>query len=195
MGTSSNFGNMLSMALASLALPFLPLLPIQILLNNLLYDLSEVGIPFDRVDEKDVSKPQAWDMAGILRFTIVMGLLSSIFDLATFAILIKLFDAAPAEFRTAWFVESMATQILVIFFIRTSGRFYASNASRMLVTTSFGALVLALIIALTPIGLFFGFANLPTELIAAVIAITATYLLAAELAKNFATRFAHTYRS
>ena len=84
------------MALASLALPFLPLLPIQILLNNLLYDLSEVGIPFDRVDEKDVSKPQAWDLAGILRFTIVMGLLSSIFDLATFAILIKLFDAAPA---------------------------------------------------------------------------------------------------
>lgn len=191
MGTSSNFGNMLSMALASLALPFLPLLPVQILLNNLIYDFSEIGIPFDRVDQKEVSKPQTWNMAGILRFTVVMGTLSSIFDLATFAILGKLFHAVPAEFRTAWFIESMATQILVIFFIRTSGRFYASTASRVLVATSIGALALALAIALTPIGAFFGFADLPVALIAAVIAITAAYLLTAELAKNLATRFAY----
>ena len=119
MGTSSNFGNMLSMALASLVLPFLPLLPVQILLNNLLYDLSEIGIPFDRVDEQDLSRPQAWDMGGLLRFTLIMGALSSVFDLATFAILIRVFDASPELFQTAWFVESTATQILVIFIIRT----------------------------------------------------------------------------
>jgi len=82
MGTSSNFGNMLSMALASLVLPFLPLLPVQILLNNLLYDLSEIGIPFDRVDADDLREPRAWDMGQILRFTLVMGTLSSLFDLA-----------------------------------------------------------------------------------------------------------------
>lgn len=139
----------------------MPLLPIQILLNNLLYDLSEIGIPFDRVDPRDIAKPQAWNMANILRFTIVMGALSSIFDIATFVVLIKLFHAAPAEFRTAWFVESTATQILVIFFIRTSGRFYVSCyvscASRVLVTSSLGALVASVAIALTPIGTLFGF--------------------------------------
>jgi Mg2+-importing ATPase len=190
MGTSSNFGNMLSMALASLALPFLPLLPIQILLNNLLYDLSEVGIPFDSVDRREIATPQAWDIAGILRFTLIMGALSSTFDIATFLVLIKLFHAAPEEFRTAWFVESMATQILVIFFIRTSGRFYASTASPMLIATSFGALALALAVALTPLGAFFGFVGLPATLVAVVVFITAAYLLAAEMTKNFAARFA-----
>ena len=105
MGTSSNFGNMLSMALASLVLPFLPLLPVQILLNNLLYDLSEIGIPFDRVDDQDLSRPQAWDMSSILRFTLVMGTLSSVFDLAMFWMLVRIFEVSPDMFRTAWFVE------------------------------------------------------------------------------------------
>jgi len=186
MGTSSNFGNMLSMALASLVLPFLPLLPIQILLNNLLYDLSEIGIPFDRVDPQDVAAPRAWTMAGILRFTLVMGTLSSVFDMATFAALIKLFHAAPDEFRTAWFVESIATQILVIFFIRTSGAFHVSRASRVLIASSFGALAVAVTVALTPLGGFFGFVTLPAILIAAIAVIVALYLLAAELMKPLA---------
>ena len=129
MGTSSNFGNMLSMALASLVLPFLPLLPVQILLNNLLYDFSEIGIPFDSVDREDLARPRAWDMGDILRFTLVMGALSSLFDAATFAILRLGFDAGPELFRTAWFVESTATQILVIFIIRTHGAAWASRAA------------------------------------------------------------------
>jgi P-type Mg2+ transporter len=119
MATSSNFGNMLSMALASVFLPFLPLTPIQVLLNNLTYDLSEIGIPFDRVERSEIARPRVWDMREILRFTAVMGALSSLFDMATFAILVFAFAAGPDLFRTAWFVESIATQILVIFVIRT----------------------------------------------------------------------------
>jgi len=120
MGTSSNFGNMLSMALASLVLPFLPLAPLQILLNNLIYDVSEIGIPFDTADDKELARPQTWDMQSVLRFTLIMGPLSSLFDAATFALLHLGFGADPAVFRTAWFIESIATQILVIFVIRTA---------------------------------------------------------------------------
>ena len=119
MGASSNFGNMLSMAIASIALPFLPMLPTQILLNNLLYDLSELGIPFDTVSPQATARPQLWDMKGLIRFAAIMGPLSSIFDFLTFGGLLYLFKATPDEFRTAWFLESMATQILVIFIIRT----------------------------------------------------------------------------
>src|SRR5947207_2105063 len=111
MGASSNFGNMLSMALASVVLPFLPMLPTQILLNNLLYDLSELGIPFDGVRPEAVARPQVWDMSGLLRFAAVMGPLSSLFGFLTFVALIHIFGASPAELRTAWFLESMATQI------------------------------------------------------------------------------------
>jgi P-type Mg2+ transporter len=121
MATSSNFGNMLSMALASIFLPFLPLTPIQVLLNNLIYDLSEIGIPFDNVGRSEIASPRAWDMGEILRFTAVMGSLSSVFDMATFGILLFAFEAPPDLFRTAWFLESIATQILVIFIIRTHG--------------------------------------------------------------------------
>ena len=110
MGTSSNFGNMVSMAAASVFLPFLPMLPVQILLNNLIYDVSEIGIPFDTVDAEETRTPQAWDMAALRRFTLLMGLLSTAFDLLTFWMLIRGFHADPATFRTAWFMESMATQ-------------------------------------------------------------------------------------
>jgi Mg2+-importing ATPase len=138
MGTSSNFGNMLSMALASLVLPFLPLLPVQILLNNLIYDFSEIGIPFDGVDKQDLAQPRVWDMRAILRFTLVMGALSSLFDIATFAVLMEFFKTSPEQFRTAWFVESTATQILVIFVIRTYGAAWASRAAPVLVASSIG---------------------------------------------------------
>ncbi len=121
MGTSSNFGNMCSMAAASLLLPFLPMQPIQVLLNNLLYDLSQVPIPLDEVDPDALSQPQRWDIGFIRGFMLALGLLSSLFDLATFGILLWGFQAGMSQFQTGWFVESLATQVLVIFIIRTGG--------------------------------------------------------------------------
>jgi Mg2+-importing ATPase len=186
MGTSSNFGNMLSMAVASLFIPFLPLTPVQVLLNNLLYDLSETGIPFDAVDEAELAAPQSWNMGEVLRFTLVMGPLSSAFDLATFAILLLGFGATPEEFRTAWFIESMATQILVIFLIRTRGPAFASLPHPALAASSLGALALALALALGPLAPWLGFAPLPGALLGAVAVLVAAYLLAAERLKRHA---------
>lgn len=186
MGTSSNFGNMLSMALASLALPFLPLLPVQILLNNLLYDLSEVGIPFDRVDRGELAQPHVWEMTAILRFTLIMGATSTVFDLATFGILSQLFNAAPEVFRTAWFLESTATQILVIFLIRTHGPLPVSRPGWVLVASSVGALCAAIGVLATPLGEAFGFVGLPVAVIAAVAGVVVIYLLAAEFTKSLA---------
>ncbi|MDB5377561.1 MAG: mgtA, partial [Rubritepida sp.] len=189
MGTSSNFGNMFSMAVASLLIPFLPLLPAQILLNNLLYDLSEMGIPFDAVDAEDVAKPHGWDMGAVLRFTLVMGPLSSVFDLATFGILLWGFGATPEEFRTAWFAESMATQVLVIFLIRTHGRAWQAAAPHpALIATSLSALAVALALALGPLASMLGFAPLQGALLAVIAALVVGYLVAAELLKRLATR-------
>ncbi|RYJ03182.1 MAG: magnesium-translocating P-type ATPase, partial [Acetobacteraceae bacterium] len=189
MGTSSNFGNMLSMAVASLVIPFLPLLPAQILLNNLLYDLSETGIPFDAVDEADLARPHAWDMGSVLRFTLVMGPLSSVFDLATFGILFWGFGATPEEFRTAWFIESMATQVLVIFLIRTAGpAWQAARPAPVLVATSLGALAVALALALGPLAPILGFAPMPGALLGAIGLLVVLYLAAAERLKRVAVR-------
>ena len=188
MGTSSNFGNMLSMALASMVLPFLPLNPLQILVNNMLYDLSEVGIPFDEADPRDLRKPQSWDTGAILRFTLIMGPLSSLFDAATFALLLGVFHVGVEQFRTAWFVESIATQILVIFVIRTSARCWTSRPHPLLVTSSLGALALALLLALTPLGTLFAFVPLPAGLLLAVAGIAALYLALAEALKPLAVK-------
>ncbi|MEP9350401.1 magnesium-translocating P-type ATPase [Xanthobacter sp. KR7-225] len=184
MGTSSNFGNMLSMAFASLFLPFLPLAPLQILLNNLIYDCSEIGIPFDAADPEELAAPHAWDMGAVLRFTLVMGPLSSLFDLATFAILTLGFAVDVDTFRTAWFVESIATQILVIFLIRTARPFWASRPDPILALTSLGALALALVLALTPLGAIVGFAAVPAGVLLAIGALTLAYLASAEALKH-----------
>ena len=187
MGTSSNFGNMLSMALASIVLPFLPLLPLQILLNNLLYDLSEIGIPFDDVDHEDVARPEAWNMRSILRFTIVMGVVSSLFDAITFTVLLKLFGADAASFQTGWFVESIATQILVIFLIRSRrAPWRAGRPNAILLATSIGALGAGIALALGPWRALFGFTGLSTTLIISIALITSLYLVAAEMAKRIA---------
>jgi Mg2+-importing ATPase len=188
MGTSSNFGNMLSMAVASLVLPFLPLLPVQILLNNLIYDFSEIGIPFDHVDAGDVARPRAWDMGDILRFTLVMGALSSLFDFATFAVLRQGFDAGPELFRTAWFLESTATQILVIFVIRTQGTAWRSRAHPALAASSLAALVAAALIIASPLGGLFGFVAMPLGLVTAIAVLVAAYLTVAEVAKRWTNR-------
>jgi Mg2+-importing ATPase len=187
MGTSSNFGNMLSMALASIVLPFLPLLPLQILLNNLLYDLSEIGIPFDEVDHEDVERPQSWDMGDILRFTVIMGAASSLFDIVTFAILRNIFNADAASFQTGWFVESIATQILVIFLIRSRRLpWRASRPHPILIATSIGALSVGVALALGPGRSLFGFSALTAPLLITIAAITLAYLLTAEIAKRAA---------
>lgn len=186
MGASSNFGNMLSMALASVALPFLPMLPMQILLNNLLCDLSEVGIPFDRVRPESVARPQAWDMAALLRFAAVMGPLSSLFDGLTFTVLLLVFGADEEVFRSAWFLESMATQILVIIVIRTRGRFWRDRPSAALAATALVALAVALAVPFTPLGPTLGFEPPPPAMLVTIAAITIAYLAAAEAIKPFA---------
>ena len=185
MGGSSNFGNMLSMALASLAIPFLPLTPVQILLNNLLYDLSELGIPFDRVDPEEVAEPHAWDMRAVLRFMLVLGPVSSLFDAATFAILFLGFETGPEEFRTAWFVESIATQLLAVFLIRGQARLWPGMPHPVLVATSAGALAVALFLALGPAGVLFGFVPLPAPLLAAIAVLVGLYLAAVQVARRW----------
>ena len=194
MGASSNFGNMLSMAIASIALPFLPMLPTQILLNNLLYDLSELGIPFDTVSPQATARPQLWDMKGLIRFAAIMGPLSSIFDFLTFGGLLYLFKATPEEFRTAWFLESMATQILVIFIIRTNGRPWSNLPQPMLTASSLAALAVAMILPFTPIGGWFGFVAPPPIMLAGIGLLVVVYLVCAELLKPFAVRIPHQRR-
>lgn len=186
MGSSSNFGNMLSMAMASLFLPFLPLLATQILLNNLLYDLSEIGIPFDTVDPSDLGRPQRWSMRGIVRYAGIMGPLSSIFDGMTFVVLLYGFHVGAPEFRTAWFEESIATQILVVFLIRTRGVPWRTPPDRWLLVSALCALVVALVLPLTPAGRWFGFVVPGAAVLLAMGAITAGYLVAAQWMKRMA---------
>ncbi len=186
MGASSNFGNMLSMAAASLFLPFLPLLATQILLNNLLYDLSEVGIPFDAVDEADLATPQQWDMKGLVRFAAVMGPLSSLFDILTFGVLLVVLGAGVEAFRTAWFLESIATQVLVVFLIRTRLPLGEAPPDRALVISALGALAVAFAVPLSGLGGWFGFVPLPATTLAAVAGITVVYLACAQWLKHYA---------
>ena len=186
MGASSNFGNMLSMAAASLFLPFLPMLATQILLNNLLYDVSEIGIPFDNVRATDIAQPQRWRMKDIMRFAGVMGPLSSVFDLATFGALFLWFRSSPEVFRTGWFVESIATQTLVIFIIRTHGRPWLDLPNPILTISTLGALCLALAIPFSPLGEWFGFQDLPPLVVITLAGIVAVYLVCAELFKPLA---------
>ncbi|MFH6783303.1 MULTISPECIES: magnesium-translocating P-type ATPase [Methylobacterium] len=188
MGASSNFGNMLSMALAASVLPFLPMLPMQILLNNLIYDLSELGIPFDRVRPEATARPQAWDRRALLRFAAVMGPLSSLFDFLTFGVLLLGFGAGPEVFRTAWFLESMATQILVIVVIRTEARPWHDRPGPALAVSSLTALAVAVALPFTPLGGWLGFAAPSPAILVAVAAITALYLAAAETVKPWAVK-------
>ncbi|AWM09476.2 magnesium-translocating P-type ATPase [Bradyrhizobium symbiodeficiens] len=188
MGASSNFGNMLSMAIASIALPFLPMLPTQILLNNLLYDLSELGIPFDQVSPSATAQPQVWSMRRLARFAAIMGPLSSVFDFLTFGALLYLFKASPEEFRTAWFIESMATQILVIFIIRTNGRPWRNWPDPLLSASSLVALLVAMVLPFTPVGAWFGFVTPPPIMMAGIALLVVVYLACAELLKPFAIR-------
>jgi Mg2+-importing ATPase len=190
MGTSSNFGNMLTMALASLFLPFLPLTAVQVLLNNLIYDMSEIGIPFDNADAGDLTRPHGWDMRGLLRFTAVMGPLSSLFDLATFGLLLWVFHVDVATFRAAWFIESMATQILVVFVIRTMRPTWASRPHVALTVTALTGLAAALALPFLPWGGLLGFAIPGAMVVGAITLLVVAYLASAELIKRHALRSA-----
>jgi Mg2+-importing ATPase len=183
MGTSSNFGNMLSMAAASLFLPFLPMLPLQILVNNFLYDLSQVAIPSDRVDDSYLVKPRRWNVAFIRRYMLLIGPLSSLFDFATFGLMIWTFHAGEVLFRTGWFVESLATQTLVIFVIRTAARPWASRPSRPLVLGVVGCLGTGLALPFTPAAAWLGFTPLPPLFFGFLALMVMTYLVFVELAK------------
>ena len=191
MGTSSNFGNMFSMAGAALFLPFLPMLPTQILLNNILYDVSEVPIPLDQVDPEELRKPRVLDMNFIRNFMLVIGPISSAFDFLTFYILLTVLKATEALFQTGWFVESLSTQVLVIFIIRTRGNPFKSRAHPVLVATSLTVMLIGAILPLTPLGSYFGFVPLPVEFYLILAAMAVAYLLVVELAKLGFYRWYH----
>ena len=185
MGTSSNFGNMVSMAAASAILPFLPLLPVQILLNNFLYDLAQLTIPTDNVDASYLARPRKWDTAMIQRFMFGLGPISSAYDFLTFAVLLFGFKAAAPLFRAGWFVESLATQILVIFVIRTAGNPFRSRPSVPLLLSVAACLAAGIAIPMSPLGGAIGFTPLPAAFFAVLVVMTATYLGIVESTKRW----------
>jgi Mg2+-importing ATPase len=191
MGTSSNFGNMFSAAGASLFLTFLPMLPSQILLNNLLYDTSQLTIPTDNVDEEQLRRPSHWDIAFIRRFMLYFGPLSSVFDFATFAVMLWAFHSGPAQFRSGWFVESLATQTLVIFAIRTRRiPFFRSHPSLPLTLAALAVVTVGALLPATPLAGTLGFSPLPLGFFAALAAMVAGYLVLIEAGKKLFYRVA-----
>jgi Mg2+-importing ATPase len=184
MGTSSNFGNMLSMAAAALVLPFLPMLPTQILLNNLLYDLAQVTIPSDRVDAEYLETPQRWDIRSIRNFMLLVGPVSSLYDFLTFFILLRVFHADEALFHTGWFIESLATQTLVLLVIRTRGSVLRSRPSLPLAATIAAVLVVAISLPFTPLARPLGFSAPPAAFLAFVAVASLTYLALVEAVKR-----------
>jgi Mg2+-importing ATPase len=193
MGTSSNFGNMFSAAGASLFLAFLPMLPSQILLNNLLYDSSQLAIPTDHVDEEQLRRPSHWDIAFIRKFMVFFGPLSSVFDFLTFAVMLWVFRAGAGEFRSGWFVESLATQTLVIFAIRTRRiPFFRSRPSVALVLAALAVVVVGAVLPASPLADTLGFRPLPATFFAALVGMVVGYLALIEFGKNVFYRLAAT---
>lgn len=185
MGASSNFGNMFSMSFASVMVPFLPMLPVQILLNNLLYDSSQIAIPTDKVDEESVMKPKRWDIGFIRRFMLIFGPVSSIFDVLTFTVLFYGFQASEAAFQTGWFIESLATQVLVVYVIRSRHGLLTSRPSKWLTLTTLSCVAVGAIIPYSSLSEFFGFTPLPLPYLAAIISLVTAYLLLVEVVKRW----------
>jgi Mg2+-importing ATPase len=185
MGTSSNFGNMLSMTGAALVLPFLPMTPGQILLNNLIYDASQTAIPTDLVDPEVEARPARWDIHGVERFMVLFGPISSIFDFLTFGLLILVLGQNEKAFHTGWFIESLFTQILVVIVIRTRrSPFWHSRPSRTLVAAIVVALAAAVLVPVGPLGSLLGFAGLPPIFWVLLAGIVAAYLALVEVVKR-----------
>ena len=193
MGTSSNFGNMFSAAGASVFLTFLPMLPSQILLNNLLYDTSQLAIPTDEVDPEQVARPTRWDVGFIRRFMLFFGPISSIFDFITFGVMLWVFHAGPALFRSGWFVESLATQTLVIFAIRTRRiPFFRSRPSLQLTLAALAVVTIGMVLPFTPLAHPLGFRPLPGPFFLFLIVAIISYLALIEVGKYW---FYRSYRA
>jgi len=185
MGTSSNFGNMFSAGGASFFLSFLPMLPTQILLNNLLYDCSELTIPTDNVDPERLLRPAHWNTHFIRRFMLVFGPVSSLFDFITFGVMLWVFDAGPTLFRSGWFVESLATQSLVVFAIRTQRvPFLRSRPSRPLLISTLLVVAVGILIPYSPVAHTLGFTALPATFLAVLLAMVVVYLVLVDLVKR-----------
>ena len=183
MGTSSNFGNMFSMAGAAAFLPFLPMLPTQILLNNFLYDLAQITIPTDHVDPVYVQGPQRWDIRLIRNFMLVIGPVSSVYDFLTFFVLLRVFHFGEGLFQTGWFVESLATQTLVLFVIRTAGRPWSNRPSGPLTVTTLLIVLIGAVLPYTPAAGPLGLAPLPPAYFLFLTLAVGTYLVLVEIVK------------
>ncbi|MBN9054725.1 MAG: HAD-IC family P-type ATPase, partial [Rhizobiales bacterium] len=183
--TSANFGNMVSMAFASLALPFLPLLAPQILLNNFLSDVPSLAIATDNVDPDQVRTPRRWDIGFVRRFMVTFGLVSSLFDFVTFAFLLLVAGATAQVFQTGWFVESLITELAIVLVVRTRKAFWRSRPSALLSWLTLAVGVFAIMIPFLPGADWFGFVALPLPVVGGLVAITLAYLAASEAVKHW----------
>jgi len=189
MGSSSNFGNMFSMTGGSMFLPFLPMLPIQILLNNFLYDLSQVAIPTDEVDNEYLKKPRPWNVESIKKFMVIIGPISSIYDFLTYGVMLFIFHASAQLFHTGWFIESLCTQTLVIHVIRTGKiPFLESRPSRFLILTSIFIVATGMVIPFSPLAKPFGFVAPPPLYFVILFFMVITYLLLVQVVKAWFIR-------
>ena len=190
MASSANLGNIISMVVAGLFLPFLPLLPIQVLLTNLIYDCAQMGLPVDHVDPETVERPVHWDIRMIERFMLVIGPVSTVFDMLTFGVLVLLFHADETFFRTGWFVESLVTQILMIFAVRTRRHLFASQPHPSVTALAFGTAALTVVLPFLPVGAWFEFVALPLPYFAFLLLVIGGFLVMVEVVKRlFYTRW------
>lgn len=190
MTASSNFGNMFSVLVASAFLPFLPMLPIHLLIQNLLYDISQTTIPFDRVDKEYIQKPRKWDASDLKRFMIHIGPISSIFDIATYLLMWFVFKSTTPEtqslFQSGWFVEGLLSQTLIVHMIRTRKiPFIQSRASSAVMITTFTIMGVGIILPFTQLGASIGLVALPASYFPWLIGILLSYCLLTQLVKNW----------
>lgn len=182
---SANFGNMISMAAASMFLPFLPLLASQILLNNFLSDIPGAAIASDNVDREWVNGPRRWNNQFISRYMVLFGLVSTIFDFLTFGLLLYVFSATPDEFRTGWFIESLLTELVIALVVRTRRVFFRSRPGILLLVSTLIVIAITLVLPYLSFNTFFGFVPLPAPLMLMLVGLTVLYVIVAEIAKTY----------
>jgi Mg2+-importing ATPase len=184
MATSANFGNMFSMAGVSLILPFLPLLPKQILLTNLMTDFPEMTIATDSVDKEMIDYPRRWDIKAIRKFMITFGIVSSVFDFLTFGVLLLVLHATRVQFRTGWFLESVVSASLIVLVIRSRRPSFKSRPGKYLLMATLSIVVVTVIVPFTPFAKIFGFSPLPFSFLLFIGIIVLFYIIAAEMTKT-----------